>query len=73
MDRRSFLKLLGLGAAGAAVAVLPVPIPAPRLATIKPTSPLVDGPAFTFAGDSDTGMFTKGDHKLRFAINGEEI
>ena len=71
MNRRSFLKLLGLGAAGAAVAVLPVPVPSPRMGTpLIRTSPLVDKPIFTFTGDSDTGMYRKGDDTIGFASKG---
>ncbi len=61
MDRRQFLKVSALGAASAVVlprmpidwSIVPKEIPKPK-------------PAFTFAGDTDTGMYSPRANEIRF-------
>ncbi len=74
MDRRKFLRFLGLGAVSATTVVLPVPtpVPTPRIGTpLIRTSPLVAEPIYSFAADSDTGLYRTGADKIGFAHNGE--
>ena len=63
MDRRQFLKFASLGAAGAVVL--------PRLpidwSIVPKEIPKQNKPAFSFASDSDTGMYRPNGDTIGFA------
>lgn len=76
MQRREFLKALGIGtAATAAAVVLPklgVQEQVPNLASLQ-AQERAENPLYVFRGDTDTGLYRSSESVVSWAVDGEAV